>query len=633
MLFPDLFASPLFLPSPHPLFLLTLFLPSHPTPHLTPFLPLPPSLSGESNALTATQEAAYYLCALPHLITALRELFDSPSAHAGIVQLAPWASSSAAYNAEVAALRDAQLRAGDVLANVSVITAIDGGDPYAPIGSIHPRRKQLVGARLAAAALTVAYGRPTPFAGPRYSSAVPGGGAAGTLSVTVSFVPGPTSEGLYVIPPSGGAFANSSTCPVGVSPDLCSGFQIAASDGHWYPANATVIGATLVLTAQGAPGGLTPVSTSSAWSLWPITTLYSAAGLPAWPWNAPVRATERAAPPPRAVTGDVLGLWTCAAGAPRQQFSLAPVAGTSAVSVSLVVTPRLVWDIAGPNKDVGTPVHVWGRYTPAVLNQQWSLAADGTIVSSYDTALCLGSGGPYLAALLGIYSCNASDPLQVWSFDAARGSFALAADPTLCVQAGATTASCDLPPFSTFPYCNPALPEAARLADLLSRMTPSEKTAALDSGVPAIPRLGVPSMHSGEALHGAACGCLSAPSPNSTGCPTSFPSPIALGAAMDTELWGEVGLAIGLESRALNNANVGAVWVFAPNINPARDGRWGRIQEVPSESAGVVSEYATAFISGLQGKGGPDPRYLLVASTAKHFVGSYCCGAPFPSHG
>ena len=36
----------------------------------------------------------------------------------------------------------------------------------------------------------------------------------------------------------------------------------------------------------------------------------------------------------------------------------------------------------------------------------------------------------------------------------------------------------------------------------------------------------------------------------------------------------------------------------------------------------IVSAYATAFISGLQGKGGADPRYLLVASTAKHFVGA-----------
>ena len=42
--------------------------------------------------------------------------------------------------------------------------------------------------------------------------------------------------------------------------------------------------------------------------------------------------------------------------------------------------------------------------------------------------------------------------------------------------------------------------------------------------------------------------------------------------------------------------------------------------QVPSEDSTVVSHYATNFISGLQGKGGPDPRYLLAASTAKHFI-------------
>lgn len=44
------------------------------------------------------------------------------------------------------------------------------------------------------------------------------------------------------------------------------------------------------------------------------------------------------------------------------------------------------------------------------------------------------------------------------------------------------------------------------------------------------------------------------------------------------------------------------------------------LQEVPSEDATVVSNYATAFVSGLQGKGGVDPGHLLTAATLKHFV-------------
>jgi hypothetical protein len=35
---------------------------------------------------------------------------------------------------------------------MATITAVDGGDPFGPIGSIHPRAKQLVGRRHAAGA-------------------------------------------------------------------------------------------------------------------------------------------------------------------------------------------------------------------------------------------------------------------------------------------------------------------------------------------------------------------------------------------------------------------------------------------------------------------------------------------------
>ena len=126
--------------------------------------------AGESNALTGDPEASYYLCALPFLVGSLRVAFNSPGMHVSVVQLAPWArcvvqawaagpiqtgpvkactslppcySNTAALNGAVAALRDSQLRAGDVLPGITVITAVDGGDPFAPIGSIHPRDKQV----------------------------------------------------------------------------------------------------------------------------------------------------------------------------------------------------------------------------------------------------------------------------------------------------------------------------------------------------------------------------------------------------------------------------------------------------------------------------------------------------------
>ena len=49
------------------------------------------------------------------------------------------------------------------------------GDPQAPIGSIHPRGKQIVGARLAASYLNKVLGYNIDFAGPRYLSGENGG--------------------------------------------------------------------------------------------------------------------------------------------------------------------------------------------------------------------------------------------------------------------------------------------------------------------------------------------------------------------------------------------------------------------------------------------------------------------------
>lgn len=103
--------------------------------------------------------------------------------------------------------------------------------------------------------------------------------------------------------------------------------------------------------------------------------------------------------------------------------------------------------------------------------------------------------------------------------------------------------------------------------DLVSRLTPEEKCSALDTSNPAIGRLGIPHLPSGEGLHGVVTGCVSPAAPNSTGCPTSFPSPIGLGATFDKDLYRAVGSVVGLESRAIDNANGGSGLVmYAPNV-------------------------------------------------------------------
>ena len=171
------------------------------------------------------------------------------------------------------------------------ITATDCGDPYGPIGSIHPRAKKPVGDRLGGALLTHVYNTPTPYSGPRLTSVANGGGSASAaISATLSFS-GVGAKGLLVISPSAtGPYANSSVCPVGVSADLCMGMMLQGNSGKWYPAQATVTsdGSELVLEVGSAANGETrAMATASGWSLWPITLLYSMDGMmPAFPWNA-----------------------------------------------------------------------------------------------------------------------------------------------------------------------------------------------------------------------------------------------------------------------------------------------------------------------------------------------------------
>ena len=68
----------------------------------------------------------------------------------------------------------------------------------------------------------------------------------------------------------------------------------------------------------------------------------------------------------------------------------------------------------------------------------------------------------------------------------------------------------------------------------------------------------------------------------STGCATVFPQVVSLGATFNRSLWELVGTVVSTEVRALYN-QVWVAWhaglfLWAPNINPGRDPRWGRIQ-------------------------------------------------------
>jgi beta-glucosidase-like glycosyl hydrolase len=111
-------------------------------------------------------------------------------------------------------------------------------------------------------------------------------------------------------------------------------------------------------------------------------------------------------------------------------------------------------------------------------------------------------------------------------------------------------------------------------------------------------------------------------------CATNFPSPAALAASFNETVWKTKGRVISDEMRAFNNNNgvrfsegsgayIGLTG-FGPNINLARDPRWGRNSEVPSEDPFLTGSYAVGYVQGMQV--GDDPKYLKMIAGLKHYA-------------
>ena len=104
-------------------------------------------------------------------------------------------------------------------------------------------------------------------------------------------------------------------------------------------------------------------------------------------------------------------------------------------------------------------------------------------------------------------------------------------------------------------------------------MTFYEKISNLGHWNIGVPRLGIPPNTIAECLHGVVTQC-GEPYNNNTGCPTSFPNPLLLGATFNRTLWNTIASTISDEGRALYNQGIGGLYCFAPNINLIRDPRW-----------------------------------------------------------
>jgi len=167
------------------------------------------------------------------------------------------------------------------------------------------------------------------------------------------------------------------------------------------------------------------------------------------------------------------------------------------------------------------------------------------------------------------------------------------------------------------PWCNTADALDARVRQLVSEMDVAELAAQVScdifGGVPAVERLGVNQYHFiRENNHGLLWNNI-CPSP------AVFPQIISMAAAFNKSLWTKVGEASAVETRVNYNIGNQNSLFTQTNFNILVDPRWGRGQEVPGESPDLNSQYARAWIQGVQAPKGPHG-VPLAATYCKHFA-------------
>jgi len=115
-------------------------------------------------------------------------------------------------------------------------------------------------------------------------------------------------------------------------------------------------------------------------------------------------------------------------------------------------------------------------------------------------------------------------------------------------------------------------------------------------------RLGIPAIFLSECLHGLVQDGA-----------TIFPQSIAMASSWNPELVWSVGCAIRREVKS-----IGASQVLSPDLDLARELRWGRIEETYGEDPYLASRMGVSMIKGLQEGAKPDGTYLI--ANAKPFL-------------
>jgi sialate O-acetylesterase len=227
---------------------------------VAPFTPL--SLKGflwyQGETNSGHDRAPYYRTLFPALIADWRAHFAQGDLPFLYVQIASFNSPGEDW----AQVRDAQRRTLSV-ANTAMAVTLDIGDR----DNVHPAEKQTVGARLAAAARTLAYGEHVPYQGPLFRQVTTALKSDGATALRVWF---DHAEGLALH----AARASAQQVPEPAVP----GFEVAGPDRHFVPATARIDGSTVVASAAAVSN---PVFIRYAWAGFFPDVLFNSAGLPA----------------------------------------------------------------------------------------------------------------------------------------------------------------------------------------------------------------------------------------------------------------------------------------------------------------------------------------------------------------
>jgi len=301
-------------------------------------------------------------------------------------------------------------------------------------------------------------------------------------------------------------------------------------------------------------------------------------------------------------------------------------------------------EIWGPAFTISVPHLPAGRYTVIIGEMEGYFTATGQrcfdislgdtfVASNLDVYATAGGANKvlYLTNLVDHADDSLRGPLQVKfaarvnnakfnTFEIRNSSGGVLISTKAAELADSLVAAASKPAVVSEPaiWRDPAQPTAARVADLIRRLSLSEKVQQIRNDTPAIPRLGIPAYdYWSEALHGVA----------RNGVATVFPQAIGMAATWDTALIHAEGDVISTEGRAKFNEYAGAhngdsrnctgLTFWSPNLNIFRDPRWGRGQETYGEDTFLTGEIGVAFIRGLQGD---DPNYVKAMACAKHFA-------------